>query len=233
MLSKNKSLEDFELKDLDVVMYEIVNSLDLHVEENEFAGTKTFGELCDRIVAKMEGEPTTDCTSQQAFYKLRYALSTVLKIDRKTILTESSLEELLPVITRRSRVNELEQHLGFKLHALRPPDWISLPLGLLFVVSLFFLMYSWQMGLTGMVTSLVLISIANRLGNELCWKTVGELAEKAVLKNYTKARRKPTTYNPKEVEQLIIRTFSEELDLDESLLTRNALLPKKMTFRQL
>lgn len=227
IFSKIESLQEANPEDLEDALTAISSSLDLHFDDNELADVRTFGELCDRIVAKMEGEPTTDCTSQQAFYRLRQALSTVLEIDRKTILPKSSLGELLPAPTRRATVTQLEQHLGFKLHALQPPTWVSLPLGLLFVVSLFYLMFSWQMGLTGMAGSLIFISIANRLGNELCWKTVGELAEKVVLKNYIKSRRNPATYNPKEVEQLVIRTFSEHLDLDESALTRDALLPKK------
>ena len=84
-----------------------------------------FGELCDHIANKIQLDNSDNCTSQQAFYKLRDTISSTLQIDKKTISTDLSLPDLLPRESRRSRTKKLEQQLGFKIHILRPPRWFT------------------------------------------------------------------------------------------------------------
>lgn len=215
---KTQTLKDCHHEDLEDVVFSIEKTLNIHFEDNEISHIKTFGEFCDIVLGKMEGEAKADCTSQQAFYRIRNAFVEVLEIDKKTIFPDSQLNDFLPEKVRREKIKRIEQLLGFKLHVLEPPLWISIPLGVLFVVSLFVLIFHWQMGLAGIFGSLLLISIANRLGNVLSWDTMGELAEKVVQNNYIEARRNPNTYNPNEVVKLIKNHFKEILDLEDDAL---------------
>lgn len=49
--------------------------------KNELEHIETLGEFCDHVTNKIELAHADDCTTQQAFYKLRDAISTVLHTD--------------------------------------------------------------------------------------------------------------------------------------------------------
>lgn len=215
---KTRTLKDCHEDDVEMIVHSIEDSLCIRFEDNELFHVKTFGEFCDAVLNKMEGETKADCTTQQAFYKIRNAFSEVLEIDKKAIFPDSLLKDFLPENVRREKIKQIELQLGFKLHTLEPPLWISLPLGALFIVALFVFIFHWQMGLASILGSVLLITIANRLGNVLSWETMGELAEKVVQNNYIKARSNPNSYNPKEVVELIKNHFKANLDVDDDAL---------------
>ena len=218
ILTKSKTLADCHPEDLGDTLMQIAESLEITFETGELDHIHTFGELCDHIIAKMKGNPTSDCTTQQAFYKIRNAFAETLNIDRKIITPESKLCDFLPVTTRREQLRKVEKQLGFKLFALEPPLWISLSLGLLFIYSLFKLIFHWQLGLAGIFGSLLLIAIANRLGNVLSWDTMGEMADYLSKNNYIKMRRNPESFNPQEVKAVILHHFTDILGIEESAL---------------
>lgn len=220
-------MTDYELKniaseDIGDLLLKVETSFDIKFVGNELIHVATFGQLCDHIANKIHLPSSDDCTSQQAFYRLRAAISAALQIDDKIITTDFSIADILPRKTRRSRTTELEKHLGFKLNILRPPHWVTGTLTILFLASLFGLFLSWRIGLLGLVFSIAGFRFANRVGKEIDLQTVGQLAEKMTRENYLRSRRNQQTFNKKEIEKLLTDWFSDYLDLDKSKLTRDA-----------
>src|SRR5574337_377680 len=95
------TLADIEPWDIDDVLGKIQTSFNIQFKKNEIAQMKTFGEFCDHIISKTRFGKKEDCTTQQAFYKLRNAISIALSIPPREILPETKLEELIPRKSRR------------------------------------------------------------------------------------------------------------------------------------
>lgn len=220
-------MTDYELKNIDPddirdLLVKVEKSFDIKFGDTELMQISTFGELCDHIASKIQLNNSDDCTSQQAFYKLRDTISTTLQIDNKTISTNYSLADLLPRQSRHSRTKKIEKELGFKLNILRPPHWVTGTLVVILLASLVGLFFNWQIGLLGLVVSIAGLWFANKIGNELDLQTVGQVAEKMKRENYLKSRRNPKTFNKKEIEKVLTDWFSNDLDVDKSKLTREA-----------
>jgi hypothetical protein len=220
-------MKEFELKnvdpeDLSDLLVKVEKSLGIKFAANELMHITNFGELCDHIVNKIELDNTDNCTNQQAFYKLRSAISSTCKINTKEISTESELENILPRQSRRSQVKEIERQLGFKLRLLRPPHWITNTLLIVLFSSLVVLIFNRKVGFIGLLFFVAGLWLSDKLGNELDLQTAGELAPKMARENYLKSRRNAHTFNRKEIEKLLTDWFSNEFDLDKSTLTREA-----------
>lgn len=222
-------MKEFELKntdpeDLEHLLVKVEKSFGIGFSENELVNVQTFGELCDHIKNKIQLDKTGDCTSQQAFYKLRNVLSSVLKVGRESITPDTFLSKLLPRHKRRTRTRQIERALEFKLSILRPPHFVTHFLHLLLLGSFIGLYFSWQLGLCGIGLSIGGLWIAFKTGKELDLKTVGQVAEKMTRENYLKSRRNPTTFNENEIEGILTDWFSNDLLIDKSKLTREARL---------
>ena len=86
-------IADYELKnidseDLEELLKKVEASFDIKFGAAELANISTFGQLCNHISNKIQLEHFNDCTSQQAFYKLRDSISSTLQIDNKSISTD-------------------------------------------------------------------------------------------------------------------------------------------------
>ncbi len=222
-------MTDYELKNIDSediqdLLVKVETSFDIKFGDRELRHLTTFGQLCDHIADKIQLDNSNDCTSQQAFYKLRSAISSTLQIDNKVISTDFSLTDLLSRQSRRSKVKKLEKHLGFKLNILQPPYWVARTLLILFLASLVGLFFNWQIGLLGLVFSVAGLWFATKIGNELSLQTVGQVAEKMTRENYLKSRRIPKTFNKNEIEKVLIDWFRNDLGLNKNKLTREAKL---------
>ncbi len=220
-------MTDYELKNIDSediedLLVKVETSFDIKFVGDELVHITSFGQLCDHIANKIQLNNSNDCTSQQAFYKLRDAISSTLQIDTKIISTDFPLTDLLPRQTRHSRTKKLEKHLGFKLNILRPPHWVTGALAILFLTSLVGLFFNLQIGLLGLMFSIAGLWLANKIGNELDLQTVGQVAEKMTRENYLKSRRNSKTFNKNEIEKILTDWFSNDLDLDKRKLTREA-----------
>jgi hypothetical protein len=220
-------MTDSELKNIDPddisdLLVKVEKSFDIKFGETELMHISTFGELCEHIVNKTQLENSDDCTSQQAFYKLRDAISLTLQIDNKTISTNHSLADFLPRKSRRSRTQKLEVHLGFKLNILRPPYWVTGTIFIILLASFVGLFFNWQIGLLGLAFSIAGLWLASKIGKELDLQTVGQVAEKMTRENYLKSRRNSKTFNKNEIEKVLTDWFSNDLDLDKSKLTKDA-----------
>lgn len=223
----SNAMTDYELKNIDPddisdLLVKVEKSFDITFSDTELMHISTFGELCDHVANKIQLDNSNDCTSQQAFYKLRDLISSTFQIDKKIITINFSLEDFLPRQSRRSRTRKLEEQLGFKLNILRPPHWVTTTLVILLLASFVGLFFNWQIGLLGLLFSIAGFWFANKIGNELDLQTVEQVAEKMTRENYLKSRRNPMTFNKNEIEKVLTDWFSNDLGLDKSKLTKEA-----------
>ena len=219
---KELELKNIDPEDIEDLIGKIENSFDIKFGVSELAHINNFGQLCDYIADKISLDNIDDCTTQQAFYKLRNALRASLNIDSKQISTDYLLTNLFPRQTRKSSIKKLEKNLGFKLYLLRPPHWLTITLLVTLLASIIAWFFSWQVGLVGVASSIGGLWLSVIVGNELDLQTVGQLAEKMTRENYVKSRRNPKSFNKKEIETILINSFSIDLDIDKSKLTRDA-----------
>ena len=208
--------------DIHDVLIKIEKSFQIHFEEKGLKDVVTIGELCDIIVDKIELENVEDCTTQQAFYKIRNAICETQGINRDSINIDADLKTIFPGKFRRKKIKEVETYLGFPLKILRLKHWMTLSFVLIFFTSLIGLGFNWQLGLIGITFSIVCSKIANRFAKEFDLKTVKELVEKTAGENYLNSRRNAATVNRKEVINTIRNLFVQDLYLDSSQLTREA-----------
>lgn len=220
-------LDTYELcnvdpEDISDVLVKIQKSFGFKFGKTELKDVKTFGELCDIITSKVPADNSNDCTTQQAFYKLRDAIADTLLISKKSITPDTDLQKLLPKNVRRKSVKAIDRCLGFKTKVLRAKYSITGAFAIILFLSLIELFVFWQAGLFGLSVSIIGLTIANSLGNELDLLTVGQFAEKLSRDNYLKSRRLSTTANKNEIAQKVKEIFMADLGLENLQLTREA-----------
>jgi acyl carrier protein len=214
-------LNNIDPEDIGDLLVKIEKSFHIKFGKNELTEVKTFGELCDIIQSKVKGQTSTDCTTQQAFYKLRKVISEITTNSRP-IDIDTSLEEILPRRNRRLLVKQVDTHFGFRTNILSAKDRITTSLMIFLVLSLISLIWSWKVGIAGITLAVVLTMVANKFGKELSLKTAGELANKISREHYRDVRRHSMTVNPKEITEKVKEIFKEDLGLDDSALSREA-----------
>ena len=216
------NIEYIDSEDTSNLLERIEKSFDIKFADNELIYINTLGELCDHIVNKIKLDNTDDWTTQQAYYKLRNAITLLFNIDSKIIMPDYSINNFLPRKERKERIRNLEEYLGFQLKITRPPYWMTTLLLIMLLVSIFGIFFNWKLGLISLCISIGGIWLLNKIGNELDIQTVGQLAEKMTKENYLKSRRNPKTVNRNEIEKLLIEWFINDLGLDKRKLTREA-----------
>ena len=200
-------------EDIEDVLRKIEKSYDISFVADELSHVRTFGELCDHIIAKIKQQDADDCTTQQAFYKLRDAIVVSNQLDKASIHSDTSLTSVFPRHRRRKQIAEIESKFGFKLNALRPKYFITWTLAILCLGSLVGLFFNWKLGLIGFVSSLLLFKLAAMTAKEFNEVTVGQLADKMTQENYLKSRRNAATVNRKEIVKKIEELFIRDLGL--------------------
>lgn len=213
---ENYKIKHVDLEDLEDLLVEVEASLGIQFADRELVHIKTFGQLFDYIADKVHLEDSNDCTTQQAFYKLRAAITTTLGVEGKTVIPNGLLSEVFPRQDRRLRIKNLENHLEMKLRILRPPNWVITILVITLFASLIGLFFNWPFGLLGLTFSVAGFWLANKFGNELDLQTMGQVAKKMATKNYLKSRRNPNTINQKEIKKILVDWFSDELGLTKT-----------------
>ena len=93
---------------------------------------------------------------------------------------------------------------------------------LILLASLVALAFYWQVGLGGLLLSIIGFKLADKFGNELDLQTVGQLADKIAREKYIKSRRNTATVNRNEIAKKVKDLFCTDLDLEDSELTRQA-----------
>lgn len=89
-------LEQYDSLDVDDLIVKIEKSFAIRFNETDFSSTKTNGDFEMVILSKFNGEGKNDCTSQQAFYKLRTIVSENFEIEKNDIKLKTKLDEIFP-----------------------------------------------------------------------------------------------------------------------------------------
>lgn len=219
----NKSIfYQIDSGDLEDLFEKIEKSFEIEFRGSELSELSSFGQLIDHITNKLEQKHTDDCTSQQAFYKLREILIVILRISKDDIYLEAELRELFPSKHRRKMIKEVEKHMGFEIEILQPPSWVRMILSASTIVSIMVLIPFPLIGILGLLVSILLLFIANRLGNVLKVKRLSDLIHKITRENYLRVRRNAGTFNRMEIEAILIDLFSIDLNIERHLLTKEA-----------
>jgi len=215
-------LRNIDPDDISDVLVKIEKSFGLTLKTDSFKNAKTFGELCDIISSKIDLAHADDCTTQQAFYKIRESIAATQSLEKNAITPNSDLEGLLPRKGRRHQIFQIRKESGLQLNILEPKGWISAMLFLGLIASFIELFFNWKFGLLCVGTIIIGYRLASWFGKEFRVKTVGDLAAMAARENYMKSRRNPKTANRQEIVKKIEELFSHDLDLDPSVLIREA-----------
>lgn len=203
-------------------MIKVEKSFDIKFGEKELEDVHTFGKLCDIIGNKVQGDSADDCTTQQAFYKVRNAIADVLLIDKRLLRPATELALIFPRHTRRKNISSLKKSLGINIRILRSKYSITDTLSLLAIGSILGLFIAWKISVTILAIAVMGLWVAGKFGNELDIKTIRSLTQKISRENYREVRRNRKTINKVELEQKVKELFSHDLDLDDTALTRDA-----------
>lgn len=222
-MMKNYQLKDVDIEDIEDLLIRIESSFGIKFVDNELIHIKTFGELCDHIAEKIQFDSVDDCTSQQAFYKLRKSVSEILKISKNDITPQTYLTNLFPSYNRRLLIKKIENKMGYGLNILRPPYWITNVLTIIAVASFGCLFINWKLGFVGLILSIFSLFLAYRMSSILEEKTIGGVVRRIVRENYLKSRRNNKTFNKKEIENILSEWFSKEFGINRSDLNRDTL----------
>lgn len=200
-------------EDIEDILDKIEISFQIKFNKNELQNVKTFGELTSIIISKMEVEETNDCTSQQAFYKLRTAILEDKEI-KTSINLNTQLIEVFPKENRKNSIKSLENRLDMPLNIFRPKDWIEFILIFFLFGSIILMFFNGYAGFIGFLTCILCTKIAYKFGIEFKINTIGELADNISKEHYIQSRRNHFTANKKEAIEKIEAIFIESLGLD-------------------
>ena len=209
---------------LDVVP-RVETSFGFLFQEHDLEHVGTFGEFCDAVLAKLSCLDASDCTSQQAFYKLRKALLTqqpaVVAIEPST-----RLAELLPIKRqeRRKTVAAVEAELGIKLNVLGLSACAQEVGTLLLLGSGATMFFDKAIGGIGLVFTWTFFYLASKFGGTIKTKTVRAVVEKMSSRFYRQSRRNPATVNRAEITKEIQQLFTRDFGIELTALTPDALL---------
>lgn len=215
-------LENIDLGDLEDVVIKIEDSFGIQLTGIDLLKITNFGELTDIIKNQIEFENEVSCTSQQAFYKLRKIIEKEFGIEN--LNPKSELSEIFPKKERLLRIKQIEEKLGFKIKITQPKSILLKIFTYIFILSLLLFIINYKIAFILLIASIIGIWTLHKFGKELNTNTFGELAEKVKRENYSKVRKNKNSINKNEIEKIIIDTFSIELDLEKTELTRNALI---------
>lgn len=215
-------LENVDDEDLGDFLAKIERSHGIKFESSDFDKVNTYGELCDLLMSKYEGcEESTDCTTQQAFYKLRAAIGSSLLLDKKYLIKAETRMDA--VIVRKNRIKEvkkLKKKLGIDLKFLCPPDWFSWVTFTLFLISLIAFFFSWKIAVGGLLLFVFMLKLGDLFGKEFIHDTVGGFTTEMTRYHYRLSRRNFNTINKVEMKKLLDEMIANEFYLDQTNLTR-------------
>jgi hypothetical protein len=140
-------LRNIDPDDISDVLVKIEKSFGLTLKTDSFKNAKTFGELCDIICSKIDLAHANDCTTQQAFYKIRESIAGTQFLEKNAITPNSGLEGLLPRKGRRHQIFQIRKESGLPLNILEPKGWIRAMLFLGLIASFIELFFNWKFGL--------------------------------------------------------------------------------------
>lgn len=220
------SLVNADPDDIDDVLLKVEASFDIKFESDELAHIRTFGELCDHIISKTRFEKKEDCTTQQAFYKLRNALSIALSVSPGEITPGTVLDDLIPHKSRRRKIAKINAVLGFDSQVLEVHIVTALITGSAAILSIVLLFSHFATGFFLLLLSILALHIARSTARQFRPATVGEWAEMITREHYFKSRRYSTSGNKTEMRKVLHELFIRDLKLNPNKLSGDSPLSK-------
>jgi hypothetical protein len=217
-------LDNIDPEDFGDTLLKLEKSFGLKFAKNSMKDAKTFGDICDVIESHINLADKDDCTTQQAFYKIRKAIGLTQNFDVSSIEPQTQLADIFPRSNRRQNVKHFQQALGFSVDILSMKTWLAMKIFIGFIASLIALFFSWQYAVSGLTFFTLLVWTASKFSKELNVSTVRELTEKISREHYALARRHSGTINKKEIVKTIQDVFIADHLIDREQLTREATL---------
>ena len=208
--------DNADLENIEDLIPSIEKMYKINFKENELAELANFDEFCEKIVAKINLENVDNCTTQQAFYKLRKSIVDLGIAEKNELNTETKLKEIFPRKNRRKIVKSLEKNIGFELNLINPPQIISISLFILILVSIVFLFINFKIAILGIIISVLGFKLAYRFGKEIEMNSFRELVEKITTENYLNVRSDKNTINRKELKNVMRDWFADNLGIEKS-----------------
>ncbi|TAD92632.1 MAG: hypothetical protein EAY75_02080 [Bacteroidetes bacterium] len=108
------TLDDYKLDNIDPedfgdTLLKLEKSFGAKFADNSFKDAKTFGDICDIIESQINLTDKDDCTTQQAFYKVRKAIGLTQTFDERSIEPKAKLEDIFPRSNRRQNVKNFNK----------------------------------------------------------------------------------------------------------------------------
>lgn len=210
----------------------IEKSFGFEFEQADLADVHTYGELCAAVRVKLPGVAATDCTSQQAFYKLRQAMQP--HTGAQLITPATRLLDILPInrVQRQASTAAIEHSLGMKLQLLGMPLVAANFGSLLLILSFFISLIGGAMlgavavptGLASIAVAIIIFDLGNRFGTTLQYTTVREVVLLMSSQYYQQSRRDPSTVNSREITDQLNNLSMRMADLKLAELRPDAML---------
>lgn len=198
------------------LLFQIEDSFQVNFDFKKIQNHLSIEEIIDLVTTKMNLKEGIECSNQIVFFRLRQLISKKHILKSSEINLETKLKDIFPFKDRRRKWNETFENFDLKVPKLGPPMGLFIPAILTALISFFF-MFS-KNGLYGLIAfflSVVIISLSNKYGKTLPSNDLKELIEQIVKFDYQGTRTKVGTYNLKEVNQTILRLFTDWLDNEE------------------
>ena len=220
-------LSDFKLDNIDPedfgdTLLKLEKSFGIKFADNSMRDAKTFGDICDVIESHINLADKDDCTTQQAFYKIRKAIGLTQNFDVSSIEPQTQLADIFPRSNRRQDVKHFQEALGFSVDILSMKTWLTVTIFMGFIASLIVFFFSWQYAVAGLTFFVLFTWAASKFSKELNVSTVRELTEKISREHYALARRHGGTMNKKEIVKTVQDVFIADHLIDREHLTREA-----------
>jgi acyl carrier protein len=106
------------------LLLEVEESFGFSIEDKDAPALETVGDLYAYILDHRFRGKQDGCLSSVAFYKLRRALMSILRIPRKHVRLKTELAELIPK-RRRHFWNNRREALALRLPELNRPIWVT------------------------------------------------------------------------------------------------------------
>ena len=217
-------LDNIDPEDFGDTLLKLEKSFGIKFADNSMKDAKTFGDICDVIESHINLDDKDDCTTQQAFYKIRKAIGLTQNFDVSSIEPQTQLTDIFPRSNRRKNVKHFQQALGFSVDILSMKTCLAMTIFIGFIASLIAFFFSWQYAVSGLTFFTLLVWTASKFSKELNVSTVRELTEKISRKHYALARRHSGTINRNEIVKTIQDVFIADHLIDREQLAREATL---------
>lgn len=220
----NIKLDEIDPDDFTDSLLKLEKSFGAKFGNTSFKDAKTFGDICDAIKSQIDFIDSNDCTTQQAFYKIRKAINLTQANNGIAISPQSKLEDIFPRSNRRQKVKEFQQALGIPVNFLAMKGWLSGAIFIGYILLLVGCFFNLKIAIIGLTLLTMITWIANGFSKELDVSTVRQLTEKIAREHYSQARRHIGTVNKNEIAKTIQDVFIADYDIRREDLTRDTSL---------